>query len=101
MNPYEIAKYFLEFAKELVGLGSTLQKAKFEKRTRLAQHLDNIAGCLEAIGIAFNKMEEPHGQCGALGEYVRSLPDVCKGILSEEDIERFKELLESKADSRA
>ncbi len=101
MNPYEIAKYFLEFAKELVGLGSTLQKAKLEKRTRLAEHLDNIAGCLEAIGIAFNKKEEPHEQCGALEEYARSLPNVCKGILSEADIERFKELLERKAHGRA
>jgi hypothetical protein len=46
---YEIAKYFLEFAKELVGLGSSLQKAALEKRLRLAQLIESISTCLENI----------------------------------------------------
>jgi hypothetical protein len=98
---YEIAKFFLEFAKDLVGLGSTLQKAKIEKRIRLAQYLENISTCLHSIGEAFSKHEEPYGLFGELEEYVRSLPNVCSGLLADTEILRFQRLLEGRAHGRA
>src|SRR5262249_16158335 len=97
----EIGKYFLQFAKELIGLGSTLQKAKLDKLIRLAQYAENISTCLQVIGEAVGKNKEPHGQCGELDEYVRSLPDVCSGLLTETDIQRFQDLLERRAHGRA
>jgi hypothetical protein len=98
---YEIAKYFLEFVKELMGLKSSVEKADLEKRTRLAQYLENISTSLNAIGAAFAKKEEPDAQCGELDEYVRSLRHVCGGILADSEISRFEGLLQGRANGRA
>lgn len=98
---YEIAKHFLQFAKELVGLGTTLQKANLEKRTRLAMHIEGIADCLTAIAVAFRERRVPNEQCGALDEYVRSLPTTCEGVVSADDIEHFQETLQMRAHARA
>ncbi|MEA5505790.1 hypothetical protein VB735_22290 [Halotia wernerae UHCC 0503] len=90
---YEIAKYFLEFAKELVGLGSSLQKAELEKRLRLAQLIESISTCLESIADSFREGKEPHKSCGELDEYVRLLPEVLDGVVSEETSTHFLYLL--------
>jgi hypothetical protein len=98
---YEIAKYFLEFAKELVGLGSSLQKAALEKRLRLAQLIESISTCLENIAGSFREGKEPHKSCGELDEYVRLLPEVLDGVVSEETSTHFLDLLSQRAHARA
>jgi len=100
MFVFEIAKYFIEFAKELVGLGSTLQKADLERRIRLAQHIENISKCLEETAQSFRDNREPYASCGELDEYVWSLPDICKGMIDDTTIQRFVDLLSRRAHSR-
>ena len=98
---YEIAKYFIEFAKELVGLGTTLQKADLERRIRLAQHIENISKCLEDIAQSFRDNHQPYKSCGELDEYVYSLPDVCEGMVDDSAIRRLVDLLSHRAHGRA
>ena len=97
----EMGKFFLQFAKDLVGLSATLQKSTLEKRNRLAEHLEKIAECLTGIASSFQEKQVPFEQCGALDEYVASLPSVCEGIVPSPDIERFQKVLGKRAHARA
>jgi hypothetical protein len=101
MEPfYEIAKKVVELLNALLGMRSTLSKESLESRIRVAQYLEHISECLDAITEA-GVNGEIYSSCAELREYLRSLDDVIGKEIGEDNVARYITILQKAVNSRS
>ncbi|PVX27559.1 MAG: hypothetical protein CW716_01690 [Candidatus Bathyarchaeum sp.] len=79
----------LNVAKELWSIRQTFNKAKQDKREKMATYFENISSCLEQASATLRGGEIPHGKCGQMLGYARMFPETVEGVISEEKAEEF------------
>jgi hypothetical protein len=88
-----IIKDIIDVAKALFGVKENLAKANKQKRNEMAEYFQAISVCL--VGTYENLLENevPHGRCGELAEYARSMPKVIEGFVHDDKAIELSELL--------
>ena len=87
-------------AKGLFGLKEKLADADLARRTRTADLLDKVAGCIENIAENFQNFDAMIPKCEELQEYRRSLIDVIGPQVGDIDRKRIEQWLESSVHAR-
>ncbi len=85
----------LDVARSLLGMSDQLRSASRERRGDMAQLFDSISECLEAVATEIRAGGVPHGRCGELSEYARSLPELVAVELGEQRATELGETLHS------
>ncbi len=94
---FMIAKGFLDLAKGLLGFKAALSAEKRQKRERISQFLTKISECLNSIAAALKQGTSVTARCGELNEYMDALMQVLQGVVDDEVLEKYSELLSKAA----
>jgi hypothetical protein len=97
---FDTIKMLLNFGKALFGFKADLEKTNLERRKRIADYLDKVADSLCNIVAGFRDNRLPHGACGALEGYVRSLIEAVGTSIEPEQLEYYSSLLSDAALTR-
>ncbi len=97
---FTIAKGFLELAKGLLGFKAALGAEKRQKRERISQFLTKISECLNSIAAALKQGTSVTARCEELNEYMDALMQVLQGVVDDEVLEKYSNLLSQAAIAR-
>lgn len=79
----------LEVAKELLGLGEHLKKAKKERREEVALFFEKVSTCLRDVMTSLMAETVPHGKCAEMETYARDLPGKVSDQLGKQKAEEL------------
>jgi len=86
----------LSVAKALFSFRGEFQKAKREKRDRIADLFEKISNCVKDVYSELKSDEVPHGKCAEMLTYANMLTDTVKDEIGEERAEELaKDLIEA------
>lgn len=85
----------LSVAKALWGYKDLFDKAKREKRDRIANYFEQISRCLAETSTMLKDNQYPHGACGEMLGYADMLPETVGGIISKEKAQDLANQLHS------
>ena len=88
----------LNVAKGLWSIKKSLSKAKGERREKLAKYFEQISNCLEEAAKVLRTGAIPHGKCGEMRGYAEMFTKTVKGIISEQETEKFAKQLDAARD---
>lgn len=98
---YGIANKMLGLAVTLAGSKGDLGRVGTDKRTRLANHISRVAGCLQGIVDSDEAGKEIYGGCAELNEYLTSFRELLEQVLPEGRAARYVKELDRAANHRA
>src|SRR5687768_16596551 len=91
----DIIKTIFEVGKNLFGLRTELEKAKRDRRDRVAVYFSDIAKLIEEVSASLKLKRYPHGSCAELEELANQMPETLKDLLPEKVIQdNHQKLLE-------
>lgn len=97
---FAIAIKFLELVKGLFGFQAALNAEERQKRERISLFLTKISECLNAIAAALKQGSSVAARSGELNEYMDALMAVLQGVVDDDVLEKYSELLSHAAIAR-
>lgn len=85
----------LSVAKALWHYKESFDKAKRDKRDRIASYFEQISECLAETSMMLRHDQYPHGKCGEMEGYANLLPETVGDIISEEKAQDLANQLRS------
>jgi hypothetical protein len=89
----DIAKTIWDVGKGIFGIREELQKARRDRRDRLANYFSELAALIESVSASLRTNQYPHGSCAQLFTLAQLMSKTLKGLVEPEEARRFEEKL--------
>lgn len=88
-----IAKTIWDVGKSIFGLRADLQRARRDRRGRLAKYFGELAELIESVSASLRMNQYPHGKCAQLETLARLMSKTVKGLVEPEEARRLQDKL--------
>lgn len=89
----DIAKTLFDVAKGLFDLRGDLRKAARDRRDRIAEYFDALAGLVGAVASSLRQGQYPHGSCAQLEALAALMPETLEGLVDDNAARGYQEKL--------
>ena len=89
----DIAKTIWEVGRGLFGVRGELQKARRDRRDRLANYFSDLASLIEEVSASLRTNQYPHGSCAQLQTLAQLMAKTLKGLADPDDAREYQEKL--------
>ena len=89
----DIAKIILDVGKGLFGARNDLQKARRDRRDRLAAYFGDMAALIESVSASLKIQQYPHGSCAQLHALAQLMQKTLRGLVDPEEARAYQEKL--------
>lgn len=89
----DIAKTIWEVGKGIFGVRGELEKARRDRRDRLASYFSDLATLIESVSASLRANQYPHGSCAQLQTLAQLMAKTLKGLVDPEDARQYQEKL--------
>ena len=90
MNPADL---ILSVAERLWGLKTAFSELRRDRRDRVAEYFAAVSACLEQVTATLRAGEIPHGKCGEMQVYARSLAQTIGDVVGREEARELAGML--------
>lgn len=89
----DIAKTIWEVGKGIFGIRGDLQKARRDRRDRLAAYFSDLAGLIESVSASLKIQQYPHGSCAQLHALAQMMQKTLRGLVEPSQAQDYQERL--------
>lgn len=89
----DIAKTIWDVGKGIFSVRGELEKARRERRDRLASYFGDLASLIESVSASLRENKYPHGSCAQLHTLAQLMARTLKGLVEPEEARRYQEKL--------
>jgi len=79
------ASLILSVANSLWNLRDQLNRARRDRRDRIAEYFASLSDCLGAVASSLREGDIPHGRCAEMEVYASKLPDTIGDVVGREE----------------
>src|SRR5438105_3107126 len=95
MDPFVMIRNIINVAKALLGLSSTLEKARRERRDGMATLFQRISDCLKSVAAEIEKGNNAPDLCRQMETYAKHLPEAIGKEVGSDRAQELSEQLHS------
>lgn len=85
----------LSVARRLFEFKDALNRARRDRRDRIAEYFEQVSQCLAEVSGTLKKGKIPHGKCAEMQVYATRLPQTIGDQVAEAEVKSLSEQLES------
>ena len=89
----DIAKTIWEVGKGIFGFRGELQKARRDRRDRLASYFSDLASLIESVSASLRVNQYPHGSCAQLQALAQLMSKTLKGLVDADEARQYQDKL--------
>lgn len=89
----EIVKTIWTLGKEIFAIRGELEKARRDRRDRLASYFSELAVLIETVSASLKIKKYPHGSCAQLHALAQLMQKTLRGLVSPEEARDFQDRL--------
>jgi len=89
----DIAKTLWDVGKGIFGIRGELQKARRERRDRLANYFSELAELIESVSASLRTNQYPHGSCAQLHTLAQLMSSTLQGLVKPREARTFQKKL--------
>lgn len=89
----EIAKTVWEVGKGIFGVRGELQKARRDRRDRLAAYFSDLANLIESVSASLRVNQYPHGSCAQLQALAQLMSKTLEGLVDAKEAREYQDKL--------
>jgi hypothetical protein len=86
----DIAKTILDVGKGLFGIRGELQKARRDRRDRLAAYFSDLAALIESVSASLKLNQYPHGSCAQLQTLAGLMQKTVQGLATPDEAKDYQ-----------
>jgi hypothetical protein len=89
----DIAKTIWDVGQGIFGVRGELQKARRDRRDRLAAYFSDLANLIESVSASLRVNQYPHGSCAQLQALAQLMSKTLKGLVDAEEARQYQDKL--------